>query len=98
MKNKITIDRKELEDRVFEKDQLIEIMQREGWKVVERIFNREKNKLQEDLANKKFKDISEVLSVQETIKKIDEIWNAINNVVDEGNEAIKTLDEKYEKY
>lgn len=98
MKNNVTIEKSELEQRVFARDNLRKIMEEEGWKIVEEVFNRARNDLKEEMVSKKFRDISEVNSIQKTIKKIDEIWDEIHNVIDEGDEAIKTLDEKYEKY
>jgi vancomycin resistance protein YoaR len=98
MEDKIIIEKEELAQRVFAKDNLQKIMQEDGWKIVEEAFGKTKDKLKQELVDNKFKDISDVIAIQKAIKKIDELWQAITDVIDEGEEAIKALDDKCEKY
>lgn len=97
-KEKITMEKGELERRVIDKEKLESIIREDGWKVVERVFNETIDGIKDEMIEGSFKDISEVVALQKTIKKLNEFWEALYNVIDEGDEAIKILEEKYETY
>jgi len=89
---------KELVKRTVDMDNLARIMREPGWNVLKDKFKEQiqnyKNKLVETNTNR----ISDIRGYQKAIEALTNLWKDINNVLDEGEEALKIMREDEEEF